>query len=71
MNIVTLVDEYKEASSELLNECIADQFDTVIVLGFYNDSKAFKIKASKTHDRLYILGALAEAKQHILEMGST
>ena len=29
MNIVTLVDEYKEASAELLNECLADQFDTV------------------------------------------
>ena len=71
MKIVDLTprDNYKEAAERLLDECVEEQFDTVIVLGFYNEKKAFKIKCSPMHDRIYILGALAEAQAHVLEQG--
>ena len=71
MKVVDLTqrDKHKEAAVELLQDCIEEGFDTVIVLGFFNEKKAFKIKCSPMHDRIYVLGALAEATQHVLNEG--
>lgn len=62
-------DEYKVAATETLNEAIDAEPDAVIVLLFHRGTGQFKIKCSKIENRLELVGALEEAKNHILVNG--
>lgn len=62
-------DDYKVAAKATLNEVIDEEPDAVIVLVFHRGSGQFKIKCSKIENRLELIGALEEAKNHILVSG--
>lgn len=69
MKVVKISDEYKESSKEVLEEAISEEPDTAVVLLFWKDRGQFKIKCSKTPDRLMLLGCLVEAQDHVLHKG--
>ena len=62
-------DTYKVNAKEILNEAIDEEPDAVIVLLFHRGTGQFKIKCSKIEDRLSLVGALEEAKNHVLVNG--
>jgi hypothetical protein len=62
-------DEYKVAAKATLNEAIDEEPDAVIVLLFQRGTGQFKIKCSKIEDRLALIGALEEAKNHVIVNG--
>jgi len=62
-------DEYKVNAKTILNEAIDEEPDAVIVLTFHRGTGQFKIKCSKVEDRLSLVGALEEAKNHVLVNG--
>lgn len=62
-------DEYKVAAKATLNEAIDEEPDAAIVLLFHRGTGQFKIKCSKVEDRLALIGALEEAKNHIIVTG--
>ena len=62
-------DEYKVNATAILNEAIDEEPDAVIVLLFHRGTGQFKIKCSKIEDRLSLIGALEEAKNHVLVNG--
>ena len=64
-------DKYKVNAREILNEAIDEEPDAVIVLTFHRGTGQFKIKCSKVEDRLSLIGALEEAKNHVLVNGYT
>ena len=51
--------------SEILNESLAENFETVIVIGFKNKSVQFK--RSKVSDTIVLLGAIEAAKMQLWE----
>lgn len=59
-------DEYKAGAIELLNNAIAEEPDSVIVLAFFKEAGQFKIKSSPIHNRLMLVGAIEEAKNKII-----
>lgn len=69
MKVVQIRDEYKEDAKAMLEECISEEFDAVVVVGMWRDKSSFKIKASKVPDRLMLIGAIEEAKNHVLNGG--
>ena len=64
-------DDYKVNAKAILNEAIDEEPDAVIVLTFHRGTGQFKIKCSKVEDRLSLIGALEEAKNHVLVNGYT
>lgn len=64
-------DEHKVSAKAILNEAIDEEPDAVIVLTFHRGTGQFKIKCSKVEDRLSLIGALEEAKNHVLVNGYT
>jgi hypothetical protein len=62
-------DEYKVNAKAILNEAIDEEPDAVIVLLFQRGTGQFKIKCSKLEDRLALIGALEEAKNHVIVNG--
>lgn len=62
-------DKFKVAAKTTLNEALDEEPDAVIVLMFHRGSGQFKIKCSKVEDRLALIGALEEAKNHVLVTG--
>lgn len=64
-------DEYKVNAKAVLNEAIDEEPDAVIVLMFNRGTGQFKIKCSKVEDRLALIGALEEAKNHVIVNGYT
>ena len=62
-------DEYKVAAKATLDEARCEEPDAVVVLMFHRGSGQFKIKCSKVEDRLSLIGALEEAKNHIIVNG--
>lgn len=62
---------HKVQAKIILNEAIDEEPDSVIVLCFWRDKGQFKIKASTVPDRLQLIGALEEAKMHVIERGYT
>jgi len=58
-------DEYKVAAKATLNEAADEEPDAVIVLMFHRGTGQFKIKCSKVENRLELVGALEEAKNHV------
>ena len=62
-------DEYKVNAKAILNEAIDEEPDAVIVLLFQRGTGQFKIKCSKVEDRLALIGALEEAKNHVIVSG--
>ncbi len=62
-------DEYKVNAKAILNEAIDEEPDAVIVLLFQRGTGQFKIKCSKVEDRLALIGALEEAKNHVIVNG--
>lgn len=62
-------DEYKVNAKMVLNEAIDEEPDAVIVLLFQRGTGQFSIKCSKVEDRLSLIGALEEAKNHIIVTG--
>ena len=62
-------DEYKVNAKMVLNEAIDEEPDAVIVLLFQRGTGQFKIKCSKVEDRLALIGALEEAKNHVIVTG--
>lgn len=62
-------DEYKVAAKATLDEARDEEPDAVIVLMFHRGTGQFKIKCSKVEDRLALIGALEEAKNHIIVNG--
>ena len=62
-------DEYKVHAKAVLNEAIDEEPDAVIVLLFQRGTGQFKIKCSKIEDRLALIGALEEAKNHVIVNG--
>lgn len=62
-------DEYKVNAKTILNEAIDEEPDAVIVLMFHRGTGQFKIKCSKVEDRLALIGALEEAKNHVIVNG--
>lgn len=56
---------YTRDASEVLTEAIDADFETVVVLGFKEG--AVHIKRSAMLSRTALLGAIEEAKHHILE----
>ena len=65
----TIPDHHKVQAKIILNEAIDEEPDTVIVLCFWKDRGQFKIKASTMPDRLQLIGALEEAKMHVIDKG--
>lgn len=66
---LTIPDHHKVQAKATLNEAIDEEPDTVIVLCFWKDRGQFKIKCSSMQDRLTLIGALEEAKNHVLVKG--
>lgn len=66
-----IADHHKEKARDTLEEAIQEAPDTVIMVLFWKDRGQFKIKCSTVPDRLQLLGALEEAKMHIIERGYT
>ncbi len=62
-------DEYKVNAKVVLNEAIDEEPDAVIVLLFHRGTGQLKIKCSKVEDRLALIGALEEAKNHVIVNG--
>ena len=62
-------DTYKVAAKATLDEARDEEPDAVIVLMFHRGTVQFKIKCSKVEDRLALIGALEEAKNHIIVNG--
>lgn len=62
-------DEYKVNAKVILNEAIDEEPDAVIVLLFHRGTGQFNIKCSKVEDRLALIGALEEAKNHVIVSG--
>lgn len=62
-------DEYKVAAKATLDEARDEEPDAVIVLLFQRGTGQFKIKCSKIEDRLALIGALEEAKNHVIVNG--
>jgi hypothetical protein len=62
-------DDYKVNAKVVLNEAIDEEPDAVIVLLFQRGTGQFKIKCSKIEDRLALIGALEEAKNHVIVNG--
>ena len=62
-------DTYKVAAKATLDEARDEEPDAVIVLMFHRGTGQFKIKCSKVEDRLSLIGALEEAKNHIIVNG--
>ena len=62
-------DEYKVNAKAILDEAIDEEPDAVIVLLFHRGTGQFKIKCSKVEDRLALIGALEEAKNHVIVNG--
>jgi len=71
LKTATIPDHHKVQAKIILNEAIDEEPDSVIVLCFWKDSGTFKIKASTVPDRLALIGALEEAKNHVIERGYT
>jgi hypothetical protein len=69
LKTLTIPDHHKVQAKITLNEAIDEEPDTVIVLCFWKDKGQFKIKASTMQDRLQLIGALEEAKNHVLVTG--
>ena len=69
LKTATIPDHHKVQAKATLNEAIDEAPDTVIVLCFWKDRGQFKIKASTLPDRLMLIGALEEAKNHVLVKG--
>lgn len=69
LKTLTIPDHHKVQAKITLNEAIDEAPDTVIVLCFWKDKGHFKIKASTMQDRLQLIGALEEAKNHVLVTG--
>ena len=69
LKTLTIPDHHKVQAKITLNEAIDEAPDTVIVLCFWKDKGQFKIKASTMQDRLQLIGALEEAKNHVLVTG--
>ena len=65
----TIPDYHKVQAKLTLNEAIYEEPDTVIVLCFWKDRGQFKIKSSTMQDRLQVIGALEEAKMHVIYKG--
>lgn len=65
----TIPDHHKVQAKATLNEAIGEEPDSVIVLCFWKDKGQFKIKGSTVPDRLQLIGALEEAKMHVIEKG--
>lgn len=66
---LTIPNRYKAAAKEILQETIAEEPDTVVVLCFWKDRGQFKIKTTMSPDRLMLIGALEEAKHKIITDG--
>lgn len=62
-------DQYKVDAKATLNEAIDEEPDVAIVLLFNRGTGQFKIKSSKAENRLELIGAMEEAKNHILVTG--
>lgn len=62
-------DTYKVSAKATHNEARDEEPDAVIVLMFHRGTGKFKIKCSKIEDRLSMIGALEEAKNHIIVNG--
>lgn len=62
-------DQYKVDAKATLNEAIDEEPDVAIVLLFNRGTGQFKIKCSKVESRLELIGAMEEAKNHILVTG--
>ena len=62
-------DQYKVDAKITLNEAIDEEPDVAIVLLFNRGTGQFKIKCSKVENRLELIGAMEEAKNHILLTG--
>lgn len=69
LKTASIPDHHKVQAKIILNEAIDEEPDSVIVLCFHKDKGHFKIKASTSSDRLTIIGALEEAKNHVLMTG--
>lgn len=69
LKTLTIPDHHKVEAKATLNEAIDEAPDTAIVLLFWKDKGQFKIKCSTVPDRLMLLGALEEAKMHVIERG--
>jgi len=69
LKTATIPDHHKVQAKITLNEAIDEAPDTVIVLCFWKDRGQFKIKSSTMQDRLQLIGALEEAKNHVLVTG--
>jgi 2',3'-cyclic-nucleotide 2'-phosphodiesterase (5'-nucleotidase family) len=62
-------DQYKVAAKRTLDEAADEEPDVVIVLMFHRGAGQFKIKCSKIESRLELIGALEEAKNHVIVNG--
>jgi len=71
LKTATIPNHHKVQAKLTLSEAIDEEPDSVIVLCFWKDRGQFKIKASTVPDRLQLIGALEEAKMHIIERGYT
>ncbi len=71
LKTATIPDHHKVQAKIALNEAIDEAPDSVIVLRFGKDKGQLKIKASTVPDRLQLIGALEEAKAHVIERGYT
>jgi hypothetical protein len=69
LKALTIPDHHKVEAKRTLNEAIDEEPDTVIVLSLWKDRGQFKIKCSTIPDRLQLIGALEEAKMHVIERG--
>ncbi len=69
LKTATIPDHHKVNAKKLLNEAIDEEPDSVIVLCFWKNTSNFKIKSSSSPDRLAMIGALEEAKNHVLVTG--
>ena len=56
---------YREDATDLLTQAVDQGFETVIILGFKDG--LVHIQRSAMVSRLQLLGAIEEAKHHILE----
>ena len=62
-------DKYKVDAKATLNEAIDEEPDVAIVLLFNRGTGQFKIRSSKVENRLELIGAMEEAKNHIIVTG--
>jgi len=69
LKTLTIPDHHKVQAKAVLNEAADEAPDSVIVLCFWKDRGQFKIKSSTMPDRLMMIGALEEAKNHVIMKG--